>query len=161
MIESDPKEWWTTWEINIKGVYLLSRAFIPLLLKGGSKTIVNVSSVGALFVMPGASAYQTTKFALLRFTEFLAKEYEAQGIVTFAVHPGGVQTELALNMPEAVHGFLTDTPELAGDTLSYLTQKPQSWLIGRFVSVNWDMPEFFARKEEVVQGDKLKMRLVL
>ncbi|KAJ3556406.1 hypothetical protein NPX13_g10143 [Xylaria arbuscula] len=33
LAESDPDEWWSTWEINIKGTYLLNRFFIPLLLK--------------------------------------------------------------------------------------------------------------------------------
>ena len=159
--ESDPTEWWTTWEINIKGVYLLTRAFLPLLLKGESKTIVNISSVGALLQRPGATAYQISKFALLRFTEFLVSEYATQGLVTYAIHPGGVQTDLAHNMPENMHGFLTETPALAADSISWLTQEPRTWLNGRYVSVTWDMPELLTRKEEIVEGDKLKMRLVL
>ena len=42
----------------------------------------------------------------------------------------------------------------------YLTQEKRDWLAGRYVSCKWDMPQFLAKKEEIVKGDKLKMRLV-
>jgi hypothetical protein len=56
---------------------------------------------------------------------------------------------------------LIDKPDLAGDTLAWLTQERREWLGGRYVSVNWDMPEFIAKKNEIVQDDKLKMRIVV
>ncbi|KAK9370591.1 hypothetical protein V1509DRAFT_616248 [Lipomyces kononenkoae] len=161
MAETDPAEWWKTWEVNIKGVYLVTRAFLSLLLRGSEKTIVNLSSIGAHLVTPGASAYQTTKFALLRFTEFVATEYADQGIVAFSIHPGGVPTELALNLPEAFHTSLVDTPQLAGDSVAWLTQARKEWLSGRYVSVTWDLPELVLKRDEIVEGDKLKMRIVL
>jgi NAD(P)-dependent dehydrogenase (short-subunit alcohol dehydrogenase family) len=159
--ETDPLEWWKCWEINVKGTYLTTRAFLPLLLQGSQKTIVNLSSIGAHITRHGASAYQTSKFAVLRFTEFVANEYADQGIVAFAIHPGGVQTELALNMPKDMHAMLVDEPRLAGDSVAWLTQERREWLSGRYVSVNWDMPELVAKKDEIVEGDKLTMRMVL
>lgn len=103
--ESDADEYWTTWEVNYRGVYWAARAFLPLLVgsEGGLKTIVNLSSVGAHGLRPGMSAYQASKFALLRLGEFLCAEYAEQGVVAYSVHPGGVPTELALNMPKEVH----------------------------------------------------------
>ena len=170
---TDPVAWWRSWEINLKGVYLLTRACLPLLAASASAsastsdgvstgTVVNVSSIGAHMTAPGASGYQTAKFALLRFTEFVQAEYGdgEDGVVAIAVHPGGVATELGLTMPEAMHGFLVDTPQLAGDTLAWLTAEKRDWLGGRYVSVNWDMDELESRKGEVVEGDKLKMRMV-
>ncbi|GJJ71430.1 hypothetical protein EMPS_03780 [Entomortierella parvispora] len=159
--ESNPSEWWKTWEINIKGVYLMTRAFLPLLLQSSLKTIINVSSIGAHHTIKGASSYQTGKFALLRFTEFTAVEYGDQGIIAIAIHPGGVPTDLGLNLPGNLHQFLVDTPELAADTVAWLTQQQPHWLSGRYVSVNWDMPQLMAKKEEIVEGDKLKMRIVV
>ena len=55
---------------------------------------------------------------------------------------------------------LNDTPELAADTMVFLTQEKREWLAGRYVSCTWDMPELLAKKSEIVEGDKLKMRLV-
>lgn len=50
VVESDVDEWWRTWEVNVKGVYMMDRAFIPLLLRSrdGLKTIVTCSSAGGL-----------------------------------------------------------------------------------------------------------------
>jgi hypothetical protein len=53
---------------------------------------------------------------------------------------------------------LIDTPELAADSLVWLTRERREWLAGRYVSCNWDMEELEERKEEMV-GDKLKLRI--
>jgi NAD(P)-dependent dehydrogenase (short-subunit alcohol dehydrogenase family) len=102
LCEGDENNYWKTWEINYHGVYLVSKAFIPIMLKGGDKTIINLSSVAGHNLTRGASAYQTTKFAILRFTEFLNVDYGEQGLLAFAVHPGGIPTELAMNMPSNI-----------------------------------------------------------
>lgn len=62
--ESDPSTWWLTWEVNVKGTYLVTRAFLGMLLNSGSdglegrKTVVNLSSIGAFMVSNGGSSYQ-------------------------------------------------------------------------------------------------------
>lgn len=48
LAETDPVDWWRTWELNVKGTYLVTRASLPLLLKGKLKTIVTITSAGAL-----------------------------------------------------------------------------------------------------------------
>jgi len=161
LAESDPDEWWKTLTINLRGPYLVARALLPLMLRHGDKTIINTSSIGALRVRPGMSGYQISKLALLRLTEFLAVEYAGQGLLAYAIHPGGVMTGLGERMPAYTHSILVDQPELAGDTLAFLTAERRDWLSGRYVSVNWDMGELLSRAEEIVQGDLLKVRLAL
>lgn len=161
IVDSDPDEWWKTMTVNLRGPYLLCRAFIPLVLESDLKTVVNVSSIGAIRNRPGASGYQTSKSALLRVTEFADLEYAEKGLVCFAIHPGGVLTDLAKVMPAHTHSFLIDTPELAGDSLVWLTQERREWLGGRYVSVNWDMQEFEKEKKRIVDGDLLKMRMTV
>lgn len=78
----------------------MTRSFLPLLLASTAKTILNISSAGAHIVSYGGSAYQTTKFALLRLSEFTNAEYGAPGgILAYSVHPGGVVTQLAQGLP--------------------------------------------------------------
>lgn len=101
--DSDPKDYWSNYEINIKGVYLMCKAFLPQMLRGGEKTILNLSSIGAHLLAPGGSGYQTTKFALLKFTEFLMVENSDRGLLAYCVHPGGVPTALSMKLPE--HAF--------------------------------------------------------
>jgi hypothetical protein len=50
---------------------------------------------------------------------------------------------------------------MGADSLVFLTQEKRDWLAGRYISLNWDMPTFLSKEDEVVKGDKLKMRLVV
>ncbi|KAL1880558.1 hypothetical protein VTK73DRAFT_5571 [Phialemonium thermophilum] len=159
--ETDPSEWWFSWDVNMKGTYLCARYFIPLLLRSSLRILVTMSSAGAHNLLPGGSAYQTAKFATCRFTEFVDQEYHAQGLLAFAVHPGSMLTELATNMPVELHGMLVDTPELSGDALVWLTKERREWLAGRYVDCCWDVAELEARKEEIVSKDLLKFRLAV
>lgn len=160
--ESDSSDWWRTFEINLKGVYLTSRALIPLLLEGqGDRTIVNLTSRGGILVMDGMSACNTSKLAVCRLTEFLAQEYRDAKLVTMAVHPGGVVSDMSLSLPENLPGAITDTAELVADSIVYLTREPQHWLTGRYVSVQWDLTELEAKKDDVVARDLLKNKLMV
>ena len=159
--ESEPSEWWRTWEVNIKGTYLAAHFFVPLLLKSQTKTVINISSGGAHVMFPGASAYQTTKFALCRLTEFMDNEYYQQGLIAISLHPGAVKTELAMNMPLERQVVLTDTPELAADTLVWLARERRDWLAGRFASVSWDMEELEQKKQDVLQRNLFKFRVLI
>ncbi|KAI0455527.1 hypothetical protein F5B21DRAFT_471734 [Xylaria acuta] len=158
--ESNPAEWWKTYEINVKGTFLLNHYFIPLLLKSETKTSILTTSYGALAVREGASGYQTSKFVVCRLAEFIATEYEAQGLVCMAIHPGGVKTELAHNMPEEMWVVLVDEPALPANTIVWLSREHRPWLNGRFVSVNWDMEELESKKDKIVEDNLFKFRML-
>ncbi|KAJ6184621.1 hypothetical protein N7519_005922 [Penicillium mononematosum] len=143
--DSDPVHWWSIFEINLRGSYLLSR------------------TVGAHLISPAASAYQTSKLALLRLSQFLDREYANQGLVSICIHPGNSPTDIIgdpKNVPDHLLNVLTDTPELCGDTVVYLVSERREWLSGRYVNVTWDMPQLMAKREEIEQGDKLKVKLI-
>ncbi|EPS39433.1 hypothetical protein H072_6780 [Dactylellina haptotyla CBS 200.50] len=159
--ETKPDEWWKTWEVNIKGLYLCSVHFIPLVLESSTKTIFNISSNGAHNTTTGASAYQTTKFAVCRLTEFMTNDHWEKGLVAIALHPGSVMTELASGMPEHMHKLLIDNPELPGDAMVWFGKERREWLAGRFVCINWDVEELEARKQEIVEKDLLKFRIIV
>lgn len=53
MKEVDEDVWWRTWEVNVKGVFLVTKALLQLLLKSKEKTVVNLSSIGAHQLSPG------------------------------------------------------------------------------------------------------------
>jgi NAD(P)-dependent dehydrogenase (short-subunit alcohol dehydrogenase family) len=120
--DSDPELWWNTWTVNVRGPYLVTRAFLPLLLKGDYKHIVNTTSVGAHAVMPGLSAYQPGKLAVLRFTEFINAEYGDKGVLAYAVHPGAIITEIF----DSFGGL----PEELKDSRSWLSGSPRVVLLG-------------------------------
>jgi NAD(P)-dependent dehydrogenase (short-subunit alcohol dehydrogenase family) len=90
--EADPAVYWRTWEVNVKGTFLPTRAALRTALARPQRpvnlTVLNTSSIGAAGTRLGASAYQPTKSAVNRFTEFLHFEYAPEGVRAFAFHPG-------------------------------------------------------------------------
>ncbi|CCM04177.1 uncharacterized protein FIBRA_06339 [Fibroporia radiculosa] len=161
--DSDPQEAWKAWSVNVLGAYAVTRAFLPLLLESADKTIVNIGSIAGLVKIPNLFAYLTSKLALLRFTELLMTEYGEKGIVAHYVHPGVIETDMADQVPEVkTGGFgVTDTLELPAHTLVWLVRERREWLAGRYVSSQWDVEELLAKKQEIVDGDKLKVKMVV
>ncbi|EXJ63357.1 uncharacterized protein A1O5_11678 [Cladophialophora psammophila CBS 110553] len=154
------RDWWDVFTTNLRGTYLTTRAFLPLLLeKGSQKTVINTTSIAAHWVYPGSSAYGTSKLGVVRLTEFLDEEYSPRGLLTYTIHPGAIMTDLISRMPKEVHSQMTDTEALPANVITYLTSERQEWLGGRYIACTWDVPELLARKDEIVAGNKLKVRL--
>lgn len=166
--ESDPVNWWKNWEVNVRGAYHVIRFTVPHLAqsakmraaegKSGGHLIL-LSSIGAQLLMPGASDYQTSKHAINRLCEFVQVDHGDDGIKCFALHPGGVSTELGRSMPQAMHQYLTDEPELAAGFTVWLCSGKADWAKGRYLSANWDVSELTALQERILQNDLLVNRL--
>lgn len=166
--ESDPDGWWRNWQVNVQGTYHVIRYTLPKLIdsaarwraQGGSGGhLILMSSIGAQLLMKGASDYQTSKHAINRLCEFVQSDHGEDGIKCFAMHPGGVATELGRNMPEAMHQYLTDSPDLAASFAVWLSSGAADWARGRYLSANWDVEELCAMKERIVEQDLLVNRL--
>ncbi|MFP1681562.1 SDR family NAD(P)-dependent oxidoreductase [Alloalcanivorax sp. C16-1] len=82
--------------INFWGVVHGTRAFLPYLRASGDGHIVNISSLFGIIAMPGASAYNASKFAVRGFTESLSEELrlERAPVRVTCVHPGGIDTNI-------------------------------------------------------------------
>ena len=119
------------------------------------------SSVGAHIVVPSLSAYQPSKLAILRFTQFIDAEYASQGVTAVTIHPGNILTEMANSgdIPKELQFVFTETVELPADTIVWLTAEKREWLGGRYVNVTWDMPQLEEKREAIVEGDRLKVKL--
>ena len=88
-------QWERTMDINVKGVFLGTRAAIPALRAGGGGSIINISSGAGIAPAPGTSAaYAASKGAVRLFTKSTAIQYAAEGIRCNSVHPGPVQTPM-------------------------------------------------------------------
>lgn len=98
MTATDLENYWELWHVHLKGVYLMQELFVPLLIETANNyrshvDVVNVTSLGAYMPAHGASAYQTARFAHLRFTEFVCTKYEKEEENCIALHTGGVLSE--------------------------------------------------------------------
>ncbi|UPX16627.1 uncharacterized protein EKO05_0007017 [Ascochyta rabiei] len=165
LADTDLEAYWTVLEVNLKGPLLLLHAFLPLLAataaaQAAHVNVVNVTSVGAVIVSPGGSAYGVSKLALQRMSEFVAAEYGGRGVNVVGLHPGSVETKLSSGVEE-IKPYLIDTAELCGGFVVWLTSQERAWLNGRYVSATWDVGVLESKREEIVDGDKLKIKLVV
>jgi NAD(P)-dependent dehydrogenase (short-subunit alcohol dehydrogenase family) len=80
--------------INLKSVYLCSRATIPVLLQKGSGSIVNVASIAATRAVGGAS-YAAAKGGILSYTRLVSRELAGRGVRINCVSPGYMRTPMS------------------------------------------------------------------
>lgn len=93
-----------TIDLNVRGVYLMTRAVWPAMKEQGSGVVINISSTAAIDPFPGFSLYGATKAWIELFTLAIAREGRASGIRAYCVRPGAVETpmlrELFSDFPE-------------------------------------------------------------
>ncbi|MEY2729734.1 MAG: hypothetical protein RL584_860 [Pseudomonadota bacterium] len=97
--ELDPVIWDRIFQVNVKGVWLCSKAVMPAMRSRGSGSIVNIASVVAVAGQPGYLHYVATKGAVLSMTKGLAKECGKDGVRCNVIAPGFVITDATKNRP--------------------------------------------------------------
>ncbi|HYV33265.1 MAG TPA: SDR family oxidoreductase, partial [Candidatus Limnocylindria bacterium] len=153
-------DWTNTLSVNFLGTVNVCHAALPFLLKKKQGKIINFAGGGAVRPFPNFSAYASSKAAVVRFSENLAKEYQDFNIQVNAVAPGVITTKLVDDLlkagKEKVGAFYFkktladkarggDDPKQAADLVVFLCST-QNKLTGKLVSAKWDGWEQFSRK---------------
>lgn len=92
--ETEDAVWDQTFNINMRGVFQLTRKVLPQMIAQESGSIIHISSILGMIAVPGTSAYNASKGALNQFSKSIAVEYGGQGIRSNAVCPGMIETEM-------------------------------------------------------------------
>jgi NAD(P)-dependent dehydrogenase (short-subunit alcohol dehydrogenase family) len=104
----------STWDevmaVNVRHMYLMTKAALPHMLAQRSGSIINTSSVMATLTEPGYEAYTTSKAAAIGFTKAVAVSYAGQGVRCNCICPGWVDTPLNMRLAEELGGLEQLTP---------------------------------------------------
>ena len=151
--ETDPDEWWRTFEVNVLGAYLTCRLALPGMIERGGGRIV-ITGSGASY-LPGstAGAYSASKAAVGRFGEVLAQQAAPHGVKVFVISPGLVKTDLIGDrMPDDAPWT---PPELAPRLVLELASGRFDALSGRYLHAEHDPPDVLESRIERILADDL------
>ena len=81
-------------DVNVKGVFLGTKAVIPAMRAAGGGSIINISSIAGLIGMGNIAAYSATKGAVRLLTKSTAVQYGPKGIRCNSIHPGVIETDM-------------------------------------------------------------------
>jgi 3-oxoacyl-[acyl-carrier protein] reductase len=94
LIDTTEQEWDQTLDINLKGVFLFSKAILPEMIRNNCGVIVNISSGAGKVGFEDISAYCASKFSMIGLTESLALEVANYDIRVMSLCPGEVATKM-------------------------------------------------------------------
>jgi 3-oxoacyl-[acyl-carrier protein] reductase len=130
--------------VNLKGVFVCTRAVVPRMIEAGGGVILNASSVVGLYGNFGQTNYAATKAGVINMTRTWARELGKFRIRVNAVAPGFIATEMVQQMPEKVlDGMVARTPlgrmgrpEDIADAYVWLASDSATFVHGTVLSVD-------------------------
>ena len=111
------QQWDETFNVNVKGLWLMTRAVLPHLRKAAGGSIINISSVLGLVGFANRAAYAASKGAVTMLTKSMALDHAHEGIRVNCICPGVVETDLLNN-------FINNAPDPAQARAVRLEMQP-------------------------------------
>jgi NAD(P)-dependent dehydrogenase (short-subunit alcohol dehydrogenase family) len=159
IVQGDDRDTWNTTEdkwdrvlqVNLRSVFVCSKAAIPAMLERGGGSIVNVASIAAS-VCTGGAAYAASKGAILSYTRHTARELARRGVRVNAVSPGFMRTPMTTGEREGldldaqedrIAGFASHLPmkrmgamDDIADAILFLASDEASYITGQELIVD-------------------------
>jgi NAD(P)-dependent dehydrogenase (short-subunit alcohol dehydrogenase family) len=139
-------DWDTVLDTNLKGPFLVARAFGPQMCERGWGRVIMLSSMLATIALPGRAPYASSKAGVNALTRVLALEWAASGVTVNAICPGPFGTEMnrqLMNDPEKYQAFIQKLPvgrwghlhEIKGAVV-FLASEASSFMTGAALTVD-------------------------
>ncbi|MDG5470256.1 3-oxoacyl-[acyl-carrier-protein] reductase [Jeotgalibacillus sp. ET6] len=140
-------EWDEVININLKGVFLTTKAVTRSMMKQRSGRIINISSIVGVMGNPGQSNYVASKAGVIGLTKSTAKELSSRGITVNAVAPGFIETDMTDKLTEDIQVEMKKQIPLArfgspsdiAKVVLFLSSDDASYITGQTLHVDGGM----------------------
>ena len=142
-----PEQWLQVIDVNLNGVFHVTKSVIRTMVKQHSGRIINISSVVGFSGNPGQVNYSSTKSGLVGFTKSLSREVGTRGITVNAVAPGFINTAMTQALNESQQqailsqiplGRMGEADDIA-NAVAFLASEEASYITGTVLHVNGGM----------------------
>jgi len=122
-----PEGWEQILNTNLRGVYYMTRAFAPLMIRARSGHIINISSLAGKNALPNGAAYSASKWGLNGLSYSMAEELRGHNIRVAVICPGSTNTDLSPHAGKD-HAKMLQPEDVAHAVGMLVTQSPQSFV---------------------------------
>ncbi len=147
LIRMKEEDWDFVLNINLKGVFLLTKEILKIMLKNEKGVIINLSSVVGITGNIGQCNYSASKAGVIAFTKSLAKEVGSRNIRVVAIAPGFIETPMTEKLPEEIKNKYLEQiplkrfgkPEEVAEVISFLSSDKASYITGCVIQIDGGM----------------------
>jgi 3-oxoacyl-[acyl-carrier protein] reductase len=140
-------DWDAVLDVNLKGVFLCTRAALKYMMKQRYGRIVNISSISGIVGNPGQVNYCAAKAGIIGLARTVSKEMASRGITVNVVAPGFIDTEMTQKIPEKLKEEFKSripagcfgTPRDVAEAVAFLASEEARYITGQVLCVDGGM----------------------
>jgi len=147
LLRMSEKDWDDVLSVNLKSMFLMTKAFVKPMMKARRGRIVNMSSIIGVRGNAGQANYAASKAGIIGLTKTVAREFSSRNITCNAVAPGFIQTDMTTALGDKAKeellgqiplGFLGEPRDVAGLVL-FLASEEARYITGQVICVDGGM----------------------
>ena len=141
------EDWDQVLDVNLKSVFLTTKAAIKGMMKKRYGKIINISSVVGVMGNAGQGNYSASKAGIIGFTKSMAKELSSRGIRVNAIAPGFIKTEMTDKLADNIKEMMLSTiplgyfaePKDVSNLVNFLASEKSDYLTGQVIQIDGGM----------------------
>ena len=141
------EDWDQVLDVNLKSVFLTTKAAIKGMMKKRYGKIINISSVVGVMGNAGQGNYSASKAGIIGFTKSMAKELSSRGIRVNAIAPGFIKTEMTDKLADNIKEMMLSTiplgyfaePKDVSNLVNFLASEKSDYITGQVIQIDGGM----------------------
>lgn len=147
VLRMSDEDWDKVMAVNLKSVFLCSRAAVRSMIRQRWGRIINMASIVGIIGNPGQANYSSAKAGIIGFTRTLAKEVASRGITVNAIAPGFIDTAMTQHLKEDQRDELMKripvgslgTPDDIAEAVAFMASPEARYITGQVLNVDGGM----------------------